>query len=257
MREIMGDLDDFLKGSEQPVIAETQEPETPEVTEQPETVEEPKGPVRDDKGRFAPKGETEAETPPAEEQPTIPVKALQEERRKRQESEERIRTLEAQLSQTQNPPQPAPDIWEDTQGWQQNFGQEVVSNAVNQATLNARIEMSEMMMRQSHPDFGDKKTVWQELVGKTPGLFEKGLADPHPWNFAYNYVTNHQRMEQLSATNVADLEAKLREQIRAELTAQPEPKPTPSIPDTLADQQSARGSIEALVVPTLDQILKR
>jgi hypothetical protein len=57
-----------------------------QIVETPEIVaEEPTGPVRDDKGRFAPKGETEAAPPAAEEQHSIPPKALQEERRKRQE----------------------------------------------------------------------------------------------------------------------------------------------------------------------------
>ena len=255
----MDGLDDFLKGEQQPEAEiETPEvPETPEATEveTPEaTVEEPKGPVRDEKGRFAPKGETEGEPPAPIEEPTaVPLKALQEERRKRQELEQRLADFEARL---QTPQQPAPTIWEDEQGWQQHFGSEVVSTAVQQATFNARLDMSEMMARQAHSDFEDKKTAFLELLRETPGLYEKAVSDPHPWNFAYQYVSNHERMQQLSAVNVTDLEAKLREQIKAELAAQ-QPV-TPPVPETLADHQSARaGGAQALNVPTLDQILKR
>jgi hypothetical protein len=57
----MGGLEDFLNSAEQPVEA-IETPEAPEIqTEAVETplevAEEPKGPVRDEKGRFAPKGE--------------------------------------------------------------------------------------------------------------------------------------------------------------------------------------------------------
>jgi len=249
----MDDLESFLNGNEQ---AETQ-PGTPAPeAEAPEAVAEgPKGPVRDDKGRFAPKGENAAPPAAEESQHSIPPKALQEERRKRQELEARLAEYEARLNQqTQQPP---PTIWEDEQGWQQHFGGQVVNEAVQAATMNARLDMSEMMVRQAHPDFEDKKAAFLELMRETPGLQQKALADPHPWQFAYNYVANHQRMQELSATNVAELEARLREQIRAELAAQAKPEEAP-VPTTLADAQSARGGSAVTVAPpSLDEILQR
>jgi len=134
----------------------------------------------------------------------------------------------------------------------------VVTSAVQRATFESKLATSEMIARQSHQDFG---TVFEDMnafLNENPQLIQRAAADAHPWEFAYRTYKNHQRMQELQAVDVSDLEAKLREQIKAELTAQqPEPKPTPSIPDTLADQQSARGSTEALHVPTLDQILKR
>lgn len=244
----MDDIDDFLKGNEPEATVEAETP-TPEA-DVAETAEAKAERTRDEKGRFAPKGEDAA--PPAAEEPqhSIPPKALQEERRKRQELEARIAEYEARLA---TPQQPAPDIWEDTQGWQQQFGGQVVSEAVQAATLNARLDMSEMMVRQSHPDFEDRKAAFLEMMRETPGLQQKAMADPHPWNFAYNYVANKQRMDELAAVNVAELEAKLREQIKAELSA----PTTPPVPETLADAQSARGSSAAVSVPSLDDILKR
>jgi hypothetical protein len=242
----MGNLDDFLKDDELPVAEEA--PETPEAVETPIADEpEEKAPVRDERGRFASKAEPEA--PPAEE-PPLDHAALLGERRRRQEAEQRLAEIEQRIAQ---PPQPAPDIFEDTQGWQQHLSQDIVQQSVQQATFNARLDMSEMMVRQSHPDFEDKKAVFLDLMNETPGLRERALQDPHPWNFAYQYVGNHQRMAELSAVNVAELEAKLRERITAELKA----APPPQVPDTLAAAQSSRGSSAAYSPPTLDQILQR
>lgn len=252
----MGTLDDFLSGGEQPVVAEEEATETPQAAEAEASeaaAEEPKGPVRDEKGRFAPKGEQEAAPPAAEEQPNIPVKALQEERRKRQELEAKLAELESKL----NPPPPPPSIWEDEQGFGDHITETATQRAVQQATFNARLDMSEMMVRQAHPDFEEKKATFLQLMNETPGLQQKALADPHPWNFAYNYVTTHQRMQEVSATSIDDLKAKLREEIKAELAAAPKAE-TPPIPDTLADAQSAKGGSTApLHVPSFEEILKR
>lgn len=259
----MDNLDEFLKGSE-PVNAADPAPADPAPADpapaDPAPTADPApsadGRARGPDGKFISKGDPQAAPPAAEEQHSIPPKALQEERRKRQELEHQLAELTARLQQPQMPP---PSIWEDEQGWQQHFGGQVVSEAVNAATLNARLDMSEMMVRQSHEDFEDKKAQFLEMMKETPGLQQKAIADPHPWNFAYNYVTNHQRMQELSATNVSELEAKLREQIRAELAAEQKPAaPSAQIPETLADAQSARGGgAQPLHVPTLDEILGR
>jgi hypothetical protein len=246
-------LDEFLNTEPN---AEAVEPtqQTPAEIEAPaetaETDEAKAERQRDEKGRFAPKGEKEA-APPATEEQGIPVKALQEERRKRQELEAQLAELQAHLY----PPQPAPDMWEDTPGWQQHFGSEVVNAATQQAALNARLDMSEMMVAQSQPDFDEARPKILEFMAQNPALKDEILSDRHPWLKAYTIVKNHERMQELSATNVTELEAKLREQIKAELAP---PAPSPEIPETLADAQSSRGSSAgALHVPTLDEILKR
>lgn len=233
----MDELDDILNGNEAP-----KEPETPAVEPVAE-VAQPKAETaaRDEKGRFVQKGEQQAEpvaAPPAAEEKTVPTKALQEERRKRQELEQRLAEIEAR----QQPQQPPPSVWEDERGAFQHFGQEVVGTAVQQATFNARLDMSEMMVRQAHADdFDEKKATFMQLMAEVPGLQQRALQDPHPWNFAYQYVTNHERMNELAAVNVGDLEAKIEARIRAELTAQPI-APLPAVPTSLADAQSAKPS---------------
>src|SRR5512139_675711 len=80
----MDNLDEFLKGSEEPAaeIETPEQAETPEATEAeaPEAVaDEPPakdGPVRDEKGRFAPKGDKEPEASPAPEEVKLDHPAL-------------------------------------------------------------------------------------------------------------------------------------------------------------------------------------
>lgn len=204
-------LDDIL--NDEPI--EAVEQAEPEPQPEPEPVEQP----RDETGRFVPKGETSASPAPVTE-PELDHKAIVAERRRRQEAEERARALEAQLQAVQNPPAPAPSLWEDEQGWQQHFGSQVVSTAVQQATLNAKLDMSEMMVRQANPDFEEAKAEFLALAQDNPQLVQQALADPHPWNKAYQIAKTHRTMREVGATDVETLKAKLREELMAEMQAQ-------------------------------------
>lgn len=215
---------------------EEQQIETP--IEAVEPAPELETPVRDDKGRFAPKGETESVSPTPVEEPTFDHAAVIGERKRRQEAEERARALEAQLQSYQNPPTPPPSIWEDDQGALDHVKNEAVTTAVQQATYNAKLDMSEMMVRQANEDFDEVKAEFLALAQQNPTLAQQALADPHPWNKAYQIAKNHKAMQELGSVNVADMEAKLREKIMAEMQAKPPANP---LPNSLADAQSARG----------------
>lgn len=223
------------------------------------TVEEAVEPVqevqpRQPDGKFAPKGETESASPAPVEEPQFDHQAVIGERRRRQEAEAKLAEMEQRLQALQTPPQPAPDMFEEPEGWQQHFRGDVVTTAVQQATLNAKLDMSEMMVRQAQPDFEDMKATFLELAKDNPVLVQQALNDPHPWNKAYQIAQNHKAMQELGATNVSDLEAKLREKIQAELASQA-PAQTPSLPNSLADSQSSRTSAGAFKPPSLDDIL--
>lgn len=226
----MKSLDEIL-GDEEPVAAPVEqaiEAKQPEV-EQPQA---PPAQPRDESGKFAPKE-------PAEKPDQLPqeeYKALKAEREKRQTLEGQLAELSQQMEQLKNPPQPPappPSVWEDEQGAFQHFGQQVVS----QATLNARLDMSEMMMRQANPDFEEMKQVFVSLMKDNPVLQKQALSDPHPWNKAYQIAKNHQTMQELGATDVASLEAKLREKIHAELAASV-PVTKPTLPPTLTGERN-------------------
>lgn len=228
-------------------------PEVAEAADVPETASE--GAARDEKGRFAAKTGVEsqetADTVPPTEQRELPKEefaGLKDERRKRQEAEERerikdarIAALEAQFNTIQNPPAPAPSVWEDEQGFAGHIQSNAVSQAVQQATYNARLDMSEMMVRQANPDFEAVKAEFLSLAQQNPSIVQQALQDPHPWNKAYEIAKNHQAMQELGAVNVADMEAKLRAKIMAEMQAQP--APAANLPQSLADVQSSRGNV--------------
>ena len=174
----MADEKDFLDDMIEPIEAPELVAPEPEVTE----------PVtdRDDKGRFKTKGEEGA--PPALEEPAFEGAATLAERRRRQEAEQRADTLEKQLQAYQSP---APSIWEDEQGAFAHNNQQVVNQAVQQATFNAKLDMSEMMTRQANPDFEAVKAEFLALAEANPTLAQQALQDPHPWNKAYQIAKNH------------------------------------------------------------------
>ena len=236
----MGTIDDILNDepSEEPT-AETVEAPTPEPAPEPEVSAETddKGPVRDEKGRFAPKGETESASPAPANQNFDPAPVIAE-RRRRQEAEQRALHLEEQLQRLQNPPEPPPSVFEDEHGWQQHFGSQVVSAAVQQASLNATLNMSEMLARQANPDFDEMKSEFLALAEQNPSLVAEARNDPHPWAKAYQIAKNARTMKELGATDLDTLKARLREELMAEMQAQ-QPAPTaPHIPATISNERN-------------------
>lgn len=222
-----------------------------EVVEAPQVEEQPRQPD----GKFAPKGEPESASPAPVEEPALEHPALIGERRRRQEAEAERERLSKELEALRNPPAPPPSVFEDEQGWQQHFGSEVINTAVQQATFNSKLDMSEMMVRQANADFEEMKALFVDLARQNPSLEVQALQDPHPWNKAYQIAQNHKAMQELGAVNVADLETKLREKIQAEMAQKPA---TPTLPNSLADSQSARASAGAVFQPpTLEDILGR
>jgi hypothetical protein len=218
-----------------------------EVT-QPEVEAQPRAPD----GKFAPKGETESASPAPVEEPPFDHAAVKGERERRQKAEQRAKELEERLQALEQPPAPPVSIWEDDAAWQQQFGSQVVSTAVQQATFNAKLDMSEMMARQANTDFEEMKEAFLNLAKENPVLQQQALADPHPWAKAYQIAKNHKAMSELGATDVEGLKAKIREELKAELAQQP----AVNIPQSLADSQSSRSNTAPVFrPPTLEDIL--
>lgn len=206
--------------------------------EEPEIVEEPVAEAeqpRDEQGRFAPKGVEPQEAPPASEPPQLPqevyapLKAVRDENK---ELKARLAELEAKANPPE-PPKPIPSVFEDEDGFRDEFGNQVVTHAVSQATLNARLDMSEMLVRQANPDFEEVKAEFLELAKANPTLREQALSDPHPWNKAYQIAKNHKAMQELGAVDVNDLREKLKAELLAEMQSAP-----PSLPPTLSNERN-------------------
>lgn len=209
----------------------------PAVEEQPVDDGQP----RDEHGRFAPKGVEESAPPAPDKLPQDVYEPLKAVRVENKQLKERLADFEARLNQQQNPPAPPPDMFETPEDWQQHFGGQVVSTAVQQATFAARLDMSEMMMRQANPDFDEMKEVFVGLMSENPVLQQQALADPHPWNKAYQIAKNHKAMQELGATDVQSLEAKIREKVLAEMQQQVPPVTRQGLPPTLAAEQNVGG----------------
>ncbi len=240
-------IDDILNGDEPTAI----EPEAVEPVAEPAKAE----PARDDNGRFAPKGEDAA--PPAAEEDRVPVGAIQDERRKRQELERRIEDYEKRLNAIANPPQPQappPEMFDDPEGWQNHFGGNIVSQATQQASLNAKLDTSEMLARDKFDDFEDMKQSFLELAKENPTLAQQALSDPHPWRKAYQIAKTHSTMREVGATDVDSLRASIRAELEAEMKA----TPAAEIPQSLASAQSGRtASATTGAPPSLQDILGR
>ncbi len=232
----MADLDSLLNEEESEPT-----PVVQEVAPEPAPVSEAPAVVRDEHGRFAPKGVDDGAPPaPTDQLPQEEYKALKAEREKRQSIEGQLAAMQQELAALKNPPAPPPppvSVFEDEQGWQQQFGSQVVTQAVNQASLNARLDMSEMMVRQANPDFEDVKAEFLRLAEVNPTLREQALADPHPWNKAYQIAKNHKTMTELGATDIETLKARLREEILAE-SAEQQPAARPGLPPSLSQERN-------------------
>lgn len=186
--------------------------------ETPREIPEPSGPERDEKsGKFKAKDKGEKEeAPPAStsESETVPVGALQEERRQRQEWKQRFEALQQQMQQ---PPAPTPDIFENTEGWQQHFGTQVAQNAAQFASQNARLDASEMHAAIAHEDFDEMKAEFLQMAQQNPTLAEQAKADRHPWEKAYQIARNARTMKEMGATSIEELRAGIRAEVEAEL----------------------------------------
>lgn len=242
----MDDLDNFLDTGTQPLE------NNPEPIAEPETIGQP----RDESGRFASKtgvDETDA-VPPTDKLPAETFKGLKEEREKRQNLERELEALKQQLNQQpQTPPAPPPSIWEDDQAALQHYGQQTLQ----QANYLSRVNASEMAARIKYDDFDAMFDRFNQMAAINPSLVQQTVdASGAPsWLKAYEIAKNAARFEEMGATNVAELEAKIREQLEAEYKAKQ--APAQSLPNSLADAQSARveGTQQAML--SLSDILKR
>ena len=238
----MDDLDNILSDASSAEVVT-------EVVTEPVIEAQPRAPD----GKFAPKGEEKSASPAPVEEPPFDHAAVKGERERRQKAEQRAKELEERLQALEQPPAPPVSIWEDDAAWQQQFGGQVVTTAVSQATQQSRLIMSEMMASQAFPDFADVRESLVQMLNDHPELNEQVRNDPHPWAKAYQIAQTRKTMTEIGATDIESLKAKIREELQAEMTQHPA---APRIPQSLADSQSARSNAGTVFrPPTLEEIL--
>jgi hypothetical protein len=179
----MADIAEDMNLFDNIISGDKNAPIEPTVTE----VTQPQEPVRDDKGKFAKADEPTTEAPvdsttqqPNAEPERVPVAAVQDERRKRQEAERRAQALEEQLAtltKTTNVQQPVVQtpqqqsqpvtIWDDPDAWQH---QQLAP--IQSSVAEVREMMMEMQAMQRHGAdvLGAAKEAAQALAGKPEGV---------------------------------------------------------------------------------------
>ncbi len=108
-------------------------------------------------------------------EPTVPLRALQDERRKRQELAERLTSMEQQAASVARP-----DPFEDPDG-----AAEFDRREGTETTFRLRCDMSQEMMRQSHADYDEVESVFMEAAQANPALAVQLANHPFPARFAY------------------------------------------------------------------------
>lgn len=187
----MSDLEQILNGDQsEPEEVETPaEPETEQVEAQAEVEAEPA---------------KEPEPTKVEEQQTVPVGVVQELRRE-------LRELKA--AQQRQPEQPAPDMFENPEGYR-----EYMAQAVKTAVTSTKLETSRFIAER---EFG-KETVDAafEYFNQHPEQSAALLQHASPFHAAVEQFNKHRVAQEIGSDPVAyraKLEAEIRKSIEAEL----------------------------------------
>lgn len=205
-----GELNDFLKEEEA-------EPEAAAVVAEPAAAEP----------EAAAEGAAEPEAAPAPgDSRTVPLAALEGERKARQDWKEKalvaegeMAELRRQLEEARKPPsQSAPvaqpiDPSVDPQGF---------VGRVQEVMLNERLNTSEMMVRK---ELGGEKVdamiaEFKTLAQADPALFAKLYQQPHPYEWAHKEVEKAKALREIGEDPAA-YRARIRAEIEAEIGAAP------------------------------------
>jgi hypothetical protein len=251
------ELSEILGGAPAPVEPESTVETTPEpvaqdatpAVEPTTTVEQPAERPRDERGRFS----QQQEAQPEERQPhMVPVSALLEERRKRQEAEARY----------QKPEQPQvtdEQFWQaPAQAAQQMLGQH--GEQMQAQIQGIKYELAEDLTRQLHTDYDSVRDgfiakvhtgdPWAIAIAQQMG------AQPNPAKFVYDQA---KKLEALSAVgDPKAFEERIRADERARMALQQsgQKPPPPNVPRSLNSEPSAPtpstpGSFEATPLENL------
>lgn len=201
---------------------------------------------RDAHGRYAATEATAAPPAAEDDAPLVPRAALQSERSKRQEAEQKASDLQRQLAEFQrNPPAaaqpqpepaPIPNPAVDPAGYHR---------AMTEVALNERLNISEMMAREKYPDMDDKLAVFQAEIAVNPALGQQIATQRHPWDWMYQEAQKIQARKE-----IGDDPAAFRERVKAEIFAElsasggfqpPAAPPAPARTPLPASLATARG----------------
>jgi hypothetical protein len=191
-------------------------------------------------------GDKSAATPPAaagqgDNAPLVPRKALEDERRKRQDYEKRMADLERQLqaiSQPQQQRQPPPDPVTDPEGAFVHYQRQQ-----EHQLHNYRFTMSRDMMLAIKPDYEEVEAAFVAAAETDVGLQQKLFQSANPAKFAYEQGLRLRALAEIG-DDPAAYKARLRAELEAEFNARgaapvANPPKAPGAPKSLASTPAA------------------
>ena len=191
--------------------------------------------------------EDDAETTSAREE-SVPVKALTEERRKRQSAEKRVKELEGQL----RPKDKIPDPIDDPEGYvkynEKRFSAEAFRTKAN---------LSRDVMIDTKDDYIEKEAIFVKLAKERPYLKQQMMEHPNPAKFAYNTALEHLEIEKYRDPDYREkLKAELREEILKEKGGKPAKKSALDVPDLTKAAAAGKNSDSVEKEETLDDMFE-
>lgn len=192
------------------------------LTEDPELDEAPEVENTDEATPEPEQVEETAEPTAAPEAPqTIPLAALQDERRKRQELEAELNEIRARQTQPERP-----DLFVDP-----DAALDMVRNEARQHADQRWIQACRAMAQAQHADYGDKESIFMDLAKDNPTLAQEMLKADNPALFAYQTAEKHEKFQRMQ--NVDDYEkhvrAEIEAKVRAEMGGRPDLVNTPGV----------------------------
>lgn len=162
------------------------------------------------------KGEKDATPASGDQSKTVPLAALEDERKKRQAIESEFndfRTRHTQPLQPQQPQQPQPEIVEPPDPLDDPEGYKNYVRAVAQAeTANTRLAISVEVARSQHADYDQMEAAFVEAAAANPALAHTIRNHPAPAFYAYK-----EGKAFLARKELGDDPAKYREKLMSEM----------------------------------------
>lgn len=193
-----------------------------------------------------PKGEKDAAPPAAAETPkaddslrddqkTVPVAALVDERRKRQ-------ALEQQLQEYQKPKEEKVDLFADPDRFVDD-----VNQRIKEVERTTRINLSREMVMSSKADYEEKETKFVEMAQQNPYLIQQMNQSSNPAKFAYDTAAKQLQVDEVLSDPEA-YKAKIRQELLQELGKAPVAKQerAPSLATVSAVKAEAIKPIETV-----------
>lgn len=211
----MATLDEVLSGAAAPETDESaaqqlQSDPTPPANDPPTGEPEPtQEPAAADLAAADPSADPDGATPAQEPNKMVPLKALEEERKGRQDWKEKAIRAEAALEALQK---------QQSQPQANAQQQEAPQLTPELALVNERMNMSEIMVRNQHQDVDEMLTVFQDAAKKNPALAQQLLQERHPWQWMYDQAKRFKAMEEIGSDPEA-YKQRLRDELMAELQA--------------------------------------